>query len=45
MRNGVVKELTHVTHGREQWWRDFLREWGVLGGGRQRGKIGTTVIA
>ena len=42
--NGVARELTHMTHGHEQWCGDSLREWGVLGGGGQ-GKIRTTVIA
>ena len=36
--NGAAKELTHMTHGQEQWWRDCLREWRVLGVGGQRGK-------
>ena len=31
--NGVAKELTHMTHGHEQWWGDGLRELGVMGGG------------
>ena len=35
--NGVAKELTHMTHGHEQWRADCLREWAVLGGGGQRG--------
>ena len=43
--NGVAKELIHMTHGHEQWWEDCLREWGVPGGRKQRGKIQTTVIA
>ena len=42
--NGVAKELIHMTHGHEQWWGDCLREWGTLGVGEQRGKIGTTMI-
>ena len=36
--NGAAKELTHMTRGHEQWFGDCLREWGVLGGGGQRGK-------
>ena len=44
MGNGVAKELMCMTHGHEQWGRDSLREWGVLGGAGKRGKIGTTVI-
>ena len=43
--NEVATELIHMTHGHEQWWGDCLREWKVLGGGVQRGKIRTTVIA
>ena len=43
--NGVAKELIRMTHGHEQWCGDCLREWGMLGRGEQRGKIGTTVIA
>ena len=43
--NGIAKELIHMTHGHEQWWEDCLREWGVPGGRKQRGKIQTTVIA
>ena len=37
IRNGVAKELIHMTHGHEQWWGDCLRECGVLGGEEQRG--------
>ena len=40
--HGATKEF--ITHGREQWQGDCLREWGVLGRGWQRGEIGTTVI-
>ena len=36
--NGGAKELIHMTHGHEQGCGDCLREWGILGGGRQRGK-------
>ena len=36
--NRVHKEITHMTHGHEQWCGDCLREWGVLGGGGLRGK-------
>ena len=36
--NGVAKELPHMTDGHEQWCGDCLREWGMLGGGGQRGK-------
>ena len=43
--NGEAKELTCMTHRHEQWCGDCLREWGVLGGGWQKGKIETTVIA
>ena len=43
--NGVAKELTHMTHGHEQGCGDCLREWRILGGGMQRGKNCTTVIA
>ena len=43
--NGVVKELIRMTHGHEQWCGDCLREWGVLGGGGQGGKIRANVIA
>ena len=35
---GVAKELTHMTHGHEQALGDGLREWGVQGGGGQKGK-------
>ena len=42
--NGVAKELIPMTHGHEQWWGVCLREWGVLSGGGQKGKIRTTVI-
>ena len=41
--NGVAKELIGMIHGHEQWWGDCLREWVVLSGGGQRGKIRTTV--
>ena len=30
--NGIAKELICMAHGHEQWWGDFLREWGKLGG-------------
>ena len=30
--SGVAKELTHMTHGHEQWCGDGLREWAVQGG-------------
>ena len=43
--NRVAKELIFMTQGHEQWCEDCLREWGEVGGGGQRGKIGTTVIA
>ena len=43
--NGVAKELICMTQGHEQWCGDGLGEWEVLGGGVQRGKIGTTVTA
>ena len=43
--NEVAKELIHMTHGHEQWYEDCLREWAVLGGREQRGKIGITVRA
>ena len=36
--NGVAKELTHMTHGHEQWCGDCLRNLEMLGGGGQRGK-------
>ena len=42
--NGVAEELICMTHGHEQWWGDCLREYGVLGGGVQRGKIRITII-
>ena len=38
IRNGVAKELTHMTGGHEQWWGNCLREFRVLGGGEQQGK-------
>ena len=42
--SGVAKELTCVTHRHEL--RELLLEgMGVPGGWRQRGEIGTTVIA
>ena len=37
--NGVAKEPLHMTHGHETWCGDCLREWRVLGGVGQRGKI------
>ena len=37
--NGVAKELICMTHGHEQRRGDCWREWGLLGGWRQRGKI------
>ena len=43
--NGVAKELTCMTHGHEKRCGDCLREWGVLGGKGQKGRIRTTVIA
>ena len=42
---GVAKELICMTPGREQWWEDCLRRWGVLGRGRKGGTIRTTAIA
>ena len=45
IRNGVAKELIHMTCGHDQWCRDCLRDWEWLGGGGKEGKIGTTVIA
>ena len=36
--NGVDKELIHMTHGHEERWGDCLKEWGLLGGGSERGK-------
>ena len=42
--NGEAKELICMTHGNELR-RVMLERKGVLGRGRQRGKIGTTVIA
>ena len=43
--NGVAKELISRTQGHAQRCWDCLREWRVLGGGGQKGKISTTVIA
>ena len=43
--NGEAEKLTHMTHGHGHWCADGLREWGVLGGGGQRGTIETTVVA
>ena len=44
IENGVAKELICMTHGHEL--RGGLLEgMGILGGGRQRGKIGTTITA
>lgn len=40
---GAAKELSCTTPGCEQWWGPEAV--GVLGGGRQRGNAGTTVIA
>ena len=37
--DGVAKELTHMTHGHEQWCRDCLSEWAVLGVGAGNGQI------
>ena len=37
MGNGAAKELIHMTHGPEQSWGPCLKEWGMLGGGGQRG--------
>ena len=34
--NGVAKEFICMTHG--QWWGNCLREWGMLGGGKEMGK-------
>ena len=45
IENGEAKELIHMTHGHEQKCGDCLSDWGVVGGGGQREKIGTTVIA
>ena len=42
--NGEAKELTCMTHGHELRGR-LLEGRGVLGGGEQMGKIGTTVTA
>ena len=36
--NGVAKELIGMTHVHEQYYGDCPRNWGVLGGGRQRRK-------
>ena len=36
--NGVPKELIRMTHGHEQWWRNCLWDWGMVGGGGQKGK-------
>ena len=38
MGNGEGKELTQMTHGHEQWCRDFLSWCGLVGGEAQRGK-------
>ena len=43
--NGVAKELIHMTHGHEQWYRDCPREWACCVEKGQWGKIGTVVIA
>ena len=43
--NGVAKELTHMTHGHEQWYGDCLRLWGYWVKGVVVGKIGTTEIS
>ena len=46
IENGVAKELTCMTRGHEQWWRDCLMEWGVAGWMQGKGrKKGTTIIA
>ena len=45
IRNGVAKELIHMTHGHKQLWGDLSEGVGGAGGRRQRGKIRTTVIA
>ena len=44
IRNGEATELMCMTHGHELR-GGLLEEMGVLGGGGQREKIGTTVIA
>ena len=44
MGNGEGKELTQMTHGHEQWCRDFLSWWGLLGGEGERGKIGKILM-
>ena len=36
--NGVAKELIRMTHGHEQQWWYFLREWGVLVRGGANGQ-------
>ena len=38
MGNGVAKELTCMTHGHEQWWRNCLREWEMLGEEGEKGE-------
>ena len=38
---GVARELTHMTHGREQQWGDCLRR----GGGAKGGEMRTSVMA
>ena len=43
--NGVAKELTCMTHGHELRVGIARGNWGLPGGGGQKGKIGTTVIA
>ena len=34
----AAKELIHMAYGHEQWWRNCLSVWGILGGGGQKGK-------
>ena len=36
--SGAAKELICMTDGHEQWWGNCLREWGMLGGGGQKGE-------
>ena len=44
IRSGVAEELICVIHGHEQRWGDCLKEWGLVSGRGQKGKIRTTVI-
>ena len=42
IRNGVAKELIHMTHEHEQWWGDCLRNWGgwvEVGKGGKSGQL------